>query len=680
MAERIKLLPEIVANQIAAGEVVKHPSSVVKEMMENAIDAGAKSVKVNIREGGRDLIQIVDDGCGMSPIDARMAFDRHATSKIKSVDDIYALTTFGFRGEALASIGAVAEVELRTRQEEDEMGTCTEIHGGEFVSQQPVMCPVGAQFLVRNLFYNVPARRKFLDSTPKLVLQVRSEFKKVALCNPKVTFELYVNDAPVYALPMASLAGRIVDVVGKSIKHNLLEVSADTSIARVDGYIGLPAAAKRRNPEQYLFVNGRYFKSAYITSALLKAYEKLIPENTTPSYFLYLTIDPSRIDVNVHPQKLEVKFADEEAVWQIINASVRETLARTGAVPMMDFDKEESVEIPVMEKGAVYKEPRSMSNGAYNPFLSDNDFFSSSDAKSDFVDIDASGFGGDAPQASMEPDSVEYESVPSGSGMTSANEWEEENREYKIPLSDTSYKDAEVTDIESEGNPRFEEFVSGEVNDVGTEESTLDFIPSGADVEQLLPNMEEAKPQFSSPMPMAGGYILAFMSGRLVVVDVRRARERILYEDYMRMISNGSSVSQQLLFPEKLTLSLDEYHLLEEHDVEFASLGFDIDYCGEGVIEVKGAPADLPIEVIDQMLYSLLQAFSMPVSLEEVRREKIASAMAVGASKGLIRNLNREECEALLAQLADTGNISFTPSGKSIVAEITADEIRKKLG
>lgn len=679
MAERIKLLPEIVANQIAAGEVVKHPSSVVKEMMENAIDAGASSVKVNIREGGRDLIQIVDDGCGMSPIDARMAFDRHATSKIKSVDDIYALTTFGFRGEALASIGAVAEVELRTRQQEDEMGTCTEIHGGEFVSQQPVMCPVGAQFLVRNLFYNVPARRKFLDSTPKLTQQVRSEFKKVALCNPKVAFELYVNDAPVYSLPMASLAGRIVDVVGKSIKHNLLEVSADTSIARVDGYIGLPAAAKRRNPEQYLFVNGRYFKSAYITSALLKAYEKLIPENTTPSYFLYLTIDPSRIDVNVHPQKLEVKFADEEAVWQIINASVRETLARTGAVPMMDFDKEESVEIPVMERGAVYKEPRSMSNREYNPFLSDNSFFSSSESKSDFVDIDASGFEFDAPDPVPTMADEEYESVVSGDGAAPKREWEEENREYKIPLGDIPSAEVELGDIASDMAPGFEEFVSGEVAEE-KEESRLDFIPSGADVEQLLPEMEEARPQFASPMPMPGGYIIALLSGRLVVVDVRRARERILYEDYMRMISNGSSVSQQLLFPEKLTLSLEEYHLLEERAVEFASLGFDIDFCGEGVIEVKGAPADLPIEVLDQMLYSLLQAFSMPVSLEEVRREKIAAAMAAGASKGLLRNLGREECDALLAQLADSGNISFTPSGKSIMAEITADEIRKKLG
>ena len=368
MADKIRLLPEVVANQIAAGEVVNRPASVVKEMMENAIDAGATSVKVNFRDGGKDLIQIVDDGSGMSPIDARMAFDRHATSKIGAVEDIYALHTFGFRGEALASIAAVSQVELRTRQAGDEVGTQTEINGGQFAAQNPVMCPVGSQFFVRNLFYNVPARRRFLDKSTTSASQIKAEFQRIALCNPQIAFELYANDAPVYTLQAGSLAGRIVDVVGRHIKQNLLEVEADTSIACIEGYIGRPAAAKKRNTEQYLFVNGRFFKSTYLTSAILKAYEKLIPESCQPSYFLYLTLDPGRIDVNVHPQKTEVKFADEEAVWQIVNAAVRETLAKTGAVPLMDFDRDSPVEIPVLQKGAVYSEPLAMSNSDYNPF------------------------------------------------------------------------------------------------------------------------------------------------------------------------------------------------------------------------------------------------------------------------------------------------------------------------
>ena len=269
----IQILSPHLADLIAAGEVVNRPASVVKEMMENAIDAGATSVKVNFRDGGKDLIQIVDDGCGMSPIDARMAFDRHATSKIGAVEDIYALHTFGFRGEALASIAAVSQVELRTRQAGDEVGTQTEINGGQFAAQNPVMCPVGSQFFVRNLFYNVPARRRFLDKSTTSASQIKAEFQRIALCNPQIAFELYANDAPVYTLQAGSLAGRIVDVVGRHIKQNLLEVEADTSIACIEGYIGRPAAAKKRNTEQYLFVNGRFFKSTYLTSAILKAYE-----------------------------------------------------------------------------------------------------------------------------------------------------------------------------------------------------------------------------------------------------------------------------------------------------------------------------------------------------------------------------------------------------------------------
>lgn len=319
MADKIRLLPEVVANQIAAGEVVNRPASVVKEMMENAIDAGARRVQVNFRDGGKELIQLVDDGCGMSPADARLAFDRHATSKIRTADDLYALRTFGFRGEALASIAAVAQVELRTRQPEDELGTVTEINGGQFAGQTVVSCPAGSQFMVRNLFYNVPARRRFMEKSNVSAGHIKSEFQRVALCNPQVRFELYNNDAPVYHLQPAPLAGRIVDVAGSAMKHNLLEVEADTSIVKLKGYVGRPAAARKTKPDQYFFVNGRYFRSPYFQKAVLRAYEKLIPEGSFPSFFLYFEIAPERIDVNVHPQKTEVKFADEEAVWQIVN-------------------------------------------------------------------------------------------------------------------------------------------------------------------------------------------------------------------------------------------------------------------------------------------------------------------------------------------------------------------------
>ncbi|WP_300798569.1 DNA mismatch repair endonuclease MutL [uncultured Alistipes sp.] len=679
MADRIRLLPEVVANQIAAGEVVNRPASVVKEMMENAIDAGARCVKVNFRDGGRELIQIVDDGCGMSPIDARMAFDRHATSKIRSVEDIYDLHTFGFRGEALASIAAVAQVELRTRQADDEMGTVTEINGGQFVSQSPVMCPAGSQFFVRNLFYNVPARRRFLEKSTTSASQIRSEFQRVALCNPQIAFELYANDAPVYTLAATSLAGRIVDVVGRHIKQNLLEVEADTSIARITGYIGRPAAAKRRNADQYLFVNGRYFKSAYLTSAVMKAYEKLIPESAQPAYFLYLTIDPSRIDVNVHPQKTEVKFADEEAVWQIVHAAMRETLARTGAVPMMDFDRDNTVEIPVMQRGAVYSEPLATSNRDYNPFREEYIDPTAPDPNVDFTGFDVP-YSDDAQRVS--------DAAAGGSRVGSGT------AAVRRPVQGGIRPDGgfRLPDLPGE---EFEEFASGsdsglvEIPAAGADgaglpggefgESTLDFIPSESDAGQQRLDVEP-RAEFTDLLPLGGGYVAALFDGRFVVVDVRRARERVLYEEYLQMLGHGEAVSEQLLFPERLVLSGEEYALMEENAVEFAALGFDIDLCGGGAVEVKGTPADLPADSVDTTLYELLQAFATPVSLHDVRRERIAAAMARSAVRGPQRMLSREEAAALLARLAAGGNISFSPSGKAILTEITAEELRGRLG
>ena len=676
MADKIILLPEVVANQIAAGEVVNRPSSVVKEMMENAIDAGARSVKVNFRDGGRELIQIVDDGCGMSPIDARLAFDRHATSKIRSVEDIYALHTFGFRGEALASIAAVAQVELRTRQADDEMGTAVEIHGGQFLSQTPVMCPVGSQFFVRNLFFNVPARRRFLDKSTTSATQIKTEFQRVALCYPQVAFELYANDAPILSLPATSLAGRIVDIIGRHMKQNLLEVDADTSIARVAGYIGRPAAAKKRNAEQYLFVNGRYFKSAYLTSAILKAYEKLIPESAQPAYFLYLTIDPARIDVNVHPQKIEVRFADEEAVWQIVHAAVRETLAKTGAVPLMDFDREGQVDIPVMQRGVVYGEPSAMSNENYNPFRESYIDPTAPDPNVDFTGFDVPYDGkivydADSSDYVVRKDSASAGSAPDHSEYASVNFGDEDFEDFE---SASDFPGASASEPAVGGSGNFE-IASG----ASPDSSTLDFIPSGTDpVQQRLEIGAHA--EFSEPLPLGSGYVAALLDGRFVVVDARRARERVLYEEYLRMLGCGTAVSQQLLFPERLTLSGEEYALLEERAVEFATLGFDVDFCGEGCIEVKGIPADLPLDGLDRMLFELLQAFRTPLSAADMRRERIAAVMACAASRNTPKVFSRAEAAALLAQLAGTGNFGFSPSGKAILAEITPEELRSRLG
>lgn len=687
MADRIKLLPDVVANQIAAGEVVNRPSSVVKEMMENAIDAGAHTVTVNARDGGRELIQVVDDGCGMSPLDARMAFDRHATSKIASVEDIYALHTFGFRGEALASIAAVAQVELRTRQESDEVGTQTFVNGGKFQSQEPILCPVGSQFYVRNLFYNVPARRRFLEKSTASAKQIKAEFQRVALCNPDVAFELYDNDAPVYHLQPSSLAGRIVDVVGRHIKPNLLEVSADTSIVRVDGFVGRPAAAKKSNAEQYFFVNGRYFSDPFLRKAVLKAYEKLIPDTCFPSYFLFLTIDPERIDVNVHPQKIEVKFDDKEAVWEIIHAAVRNTLGKTGAVPMMDFTAEGRIEIPVARQGAVYGEPAAMTNEHYNPFAegyvaeggeSPTD---GADAfpTEDFTEIPAvsdrpvSGrAGGGKGAAPLRRDAGAVPAFDPGS-------------EYIVSDLQGSYEEFPSHDQMQDDAAGFSEMADipsslggGAIATADdSEESMLEYVSSSdAAVQQRF--VAEPAAEFRHVTPVAPGYAVAMLGGGLVVVDLKRAQERLLYEYYLLMLSNGSAVSEQLLFPERLVLSHDEYELLGQYAAEFAAVGFEIERLGDGAIDVKGTPADMPSDTIDELIYQLLQTFAH-VSAADLRRERIAAELARSGARPMGRCVSQEEAARLLAQLQEAGDRCFAPTGKPILAEITLDELRAKL-
>lgn len=639
MTDRIRVLPDVVANQIAAGEVVNHPSSVVKEMMENAIDAGARTVTVNYRDGGKELIQIVDDGCGMSPVDARLAFDRHATSKISAVDDIYKLHTFGFRGEALASISAVAQVELRTRQAEDETGTLTEINGGQFVAQSSVMCPVGSQFCVRNLFYNVPARRRFLEKSTTSAAQIKSEFRRVALCNPQIHFELYANDAPLYNLPATSLAGRIVDVVGRYIKQNLLEVDADTSIVRIAGFVGRPAAAKKANAEQYLFVNGRFFRSSYFQKAVQRAYEKLIPEGSFPSYFLFLSIDPERIDVNVHPQKTEVKFADEEAVWQIINAAVRETLGKTGAVPLMDFDDADRVDIPVLDRGVVYREPPALKDASYNPF------------REGYAEATTGRLADCGTGCEDGTDTAFYDDASSARPFARDTE-----------ASFTVFPSEALAEGSGAGGA-----------------SEFDFVPSSGECTQQRLLAEE-RPAFTGVLPLGGGYAAAVYGGRLTLVDLRRAKERVLYEGYLLLLGNGSSVSQQLLFPQRLILSEAEYALLEEHAVEFAELGFDIDYPGGEAIEVKGTPADMSSDGVDELIYELLRLFETPVSTDALRRERTAQAMARSGARSLPRQMASEEVALLLEQLAACDAPRLSPSGKPVLAEIGEEEIRRRLG
>ena len=368
MSDIIQLLPDSVANQIAAGEVIQRPASVVKELVENAIDAAATEIQIIIKDAGRTLIQVIDNGKGMSETDARLSFERHATSKIRSAQDLFALRTMGFRGEALASIAAIAQVELRTRRAEDEIGTSILISGSKFESQEYVACPVGANFLVKNIFFNVPARRKFLKSNQVEFGYILSEFERMALINTGIAFRLVHNEVELYNLPASNFRQRIVALFGKNLNTHLLAVDVQTSLVSVTGYIGHPESARKRNAWQYFFVNGRYMRHPYFYKAVISNYEQLLPAGEAPHYFLHIQVDPSTIDVNIHPTKTEIKFENEQPIWQILSAAVKEALGKSNAAPVIDFDTEGAPEIPILHNNQEVRPPQISLSPDYNPF------------------------------------------------------------------------------------------------------------------------------------------------------------------------------------------------------------------------------------------------------------------------------------------------------------------------
>lgn len=667
MEDRIKLLPERVANQIAAGEVVNRPASVVKELMENSIDADASEVIVNFRNNGRDLIQIVDNGIGMTPNDARMAFERHATSKISDAADIYALHTFGFRGEALASIAAVAQVELRTRHRDSEIGTVSTINGGEFIEQHPEHCEQGTQFKVRNLFYNLRARRSFIEKESSKGVLIREEFRRVALCNPNVALELYGDDSLIYNLPQTSLAGRIVDIFGESVKRRIFDISANTLIVKISGFIGTPKIRKGVASQQYMFVNGRFFRSAYLHKAVMKGYEKIIPDGLTPSYFLFLEVEPDRVDVNVHPQKTEVKFADDSSIWQILNAAVRETLARTGAVPLMEFDNEAQIDIPVMKQGVSYAEPRATNNDGYNPFVIEA-----------MGEVDTSKYDVKLSSESSYDDTIEIESK--GVSKVSSNSVSMPHNTLYNSWQPTEFDEIE---IESKGvsapTPSSHEV---EIVSDNEEWSTIEIESSHAQPQQQTLISSEVKQQVevNNISVVDGRYCWCRVANTMVAVDLKRAKERVMYDYYISTLKGGNAPSQQILFPIELRLSPEEYALMKEHAMEFSVVGFDVEFCPKGMILVKGLPADMSQDDVDVLIYELLQILATtPLDVTNEVREKMSRAMALKSSQAYGRNVSTHDAKDIVEQLYRSGNIGHTPSGKTIMWSITKEDIKTHL-
>lgn len=596
----LQVLPQHISNLIAAGEVVSRPASVVKELMENAVDAGARSVTVSVLDAGKTLIQVIDDGSGMSADDAVLCFERHATSKIASAEDLEKIQTYGFRGEALPSIAAVAAVTLRTRRPEDEIGTMVEISASNPPKVQPVAAPSGTHFAVRNLFYNVPARRKFLKSDNTELRAIIQEFLRIALIRPEVSFKLSSNGKEIHNLrPAATRKKRILDIYGMNLAKELVEVKVDTTLVRVSGYIGNPEDARKSAGNQFFFVNGRYFRSPFFHKAVCKPYEKLIPEDYTPAYFLFLETEPERVDVNIHPAKTEVKFEDEGMIFEILIAAVREALGKNDFTPSIDFDMKGAPEIPV--------------------------------------------FG-----------------PPSG-GSSSGGDW------HRPPRMDYS--------------PLFNPF------DTPSDLSVPEFpaTPSAGPVLDPSPGYgrlfeEESAASSGKLLVLQRRYILTPVKSGLLVVDIRRARQRIYYERYLEKIAEQQPVKQQSLFPVTVTLSAEDcLTLLEQPDL-VSRLGFDIQDFGGNTVVVNGLPEGYPLseDQVKTCLDQLIAALRDDTSLED-QRHLLAARMSESAAASGAGSLHAEEAQLLVDQLFACREPNLTPDGRRCFTILTFEDLEKKL-
>ena len=564
MNDIIQLLPDSVANQIAAGEVIQRPASVIKELVENSIDAGATLINVVCVDSGRTSIQVTDNGKGMSETDARLSFERHATSKIRQADDLFNLHTMGFRGEALASIAAVAQVELRTRRPDDDLGTALSIAGSRFVSQEPVQCPVGCNFTISNLFYNVPVRRKFLKSNTTELNNIVTAFERIALVYPDVAFTLYNNQTELYNLKAGGLRQRIVDVIGKKINQHLLPIDIDTTMCKISGFVGKPESARKKGVRQFFFVNGRYMKHPYFHKAIMTAYERLVPEGEQIPYFIYFTVNPTDIDVNIHPTKTEIKFENEQTVWQILTAAVRDAVGMFSDVTAIEFDTEGKPDIPAlgtMPQTGV-SAPKVQYNPTYNPF-------------------------NETPttHSNAAPDNWEqlYEGL--GSALT---------RQQQTP---SLFGTDAGSVIQSRSNAASKSFADNGIvlsqKFAQTEERST--MPEGSTSEATTPKQETSLLEEKSPThyQYKGQYIMTAVKSGLMIIDQYRAHTRILYEGYLDQMQKHRASSQKPLFPDTIHFSPADKVVAEAIMPELQNIGFELTPTAEGDYSITAVPSGL---------------------------------------------------------------------------------------
>ena len=620
MSDIIRLLPDSVANQIAAGEVIQRPASVIKELVENAVDAGAKHIDVLVTDAGKTSIQVIDDGKGMSETDARLAFERHATSKIREAADLFALRTMGFRGEALASIAAVAQVELRTCQEGEDLGTSLCISGSKVESQETVACPKGSNFQVKNLFFNIPARRKFLKSNQTELSNILTEFERIALVNPDVSFTLHHNGTEMLNLPAIQLKQRIMGVFGKKINQELLSVDVDTTMVRISGFVGRPETSRKKGARQYFFVNGRYMRHPYFHKAVMDAYEQLVPTGEQVSYFLYFEVEPANIDVNIHPTKTEIKFENEQAIWQILSAAIKESLGKFNAVPSIDFDTEGMPDIPAFENSPYsgLQMPKTTYNPEYNPF-------NTSSSSPSYTRQDSKGW----------------------------DKFYEGLEQHSSPASAFSYPD--------DGDYFVEQ-------------------PQEEQTPTLYGQMEEAASAETSSQhyQYKGHYVMTSVKSGLMVIDQHRAHVRILYDRYLSQIASRQGASQGMLFPDIVQFSASEIPVLQSIMDDLSYLGFELTDLGGGSYAINGVPAGIeglqPIELVQNMVHT---AIEKGCKVKEEVQSMLALSLAKAAAIVQGQVLSNEEMNHLVDELLTSTSPNYTPDGKPALVVIQEDELEK---
>lgn len=631
MSDIISLLPDSIANQIAAGEVVQRPASVVKELLENSVDAGSQKIQLIIKDAGKALIQVIDDGIGMSETDARMSFERHATSKIKVADDLFTIRTMGFRGEALASIAAIAQVELKTKQAADELGIQLLIEASEKKKQELINTPKGTCISVKNLFYNVPARRNFLKSNPVEMRHIIDEFQRVALANPDIAFNFHQNDLEVNHLEKGKLSKRIISLFGKNYQKQLVPCEEETPHLKVHGYIGKPEFSKKTRGEQFFFVNNRFIKSNYLNHAVNNAFEGLIAKEHFPFYVLFLEIDPKHIDINVHPTKTEIKFDDERTVYGIIRSAVKQALGAHNVTPSLDFSADTNFEAftDILTKESTPRPTSSERN--YGQFKTDK------------------------LEGRLDSSNLQH--------------WEK--------LYDFAEEEGKV-DEDAIRRERFgmevsdERFAKGE-----TSQEHLTF-KSDVNVSNLGKGMisDHETDSGGKSLQLHGKYIFRQIRSGMMIVEQHYAHERILYERYLEMLKNKSGASQHSLFPQTIDLSMADFALVNELKDEITALGFNFEIFGGQTILVNGIPSDLNGGNEKELFEGLIEQFKRnKTELSVSNSENLARAMSKRAAVKVNSTLQKEEIDALIDQLFACDQPNYTPSGQPTFVILSLDKI-----